>query len=124
MNNPNLDTVWDKKNNFKNFASYNAKQCDWMESGVGSIKRPTKGQMGTWKTTPNSQGNNHTGDFKCFLRLRSHESFNQKFRILKQDEEVQCFAKSEHNITGGRQDVDKEIARKVVAITKEFTRHC
>jgi hypothetical protein len=104
----NLGSAWDKRNNFKNFASYDAKQCDWIESGVGSIKRPTKGQ-GRLKQDDLTR---RFGSLGCDLRIRSHESWNQKFRVLGKDEEVQCFAKSE------------ELAVKVVAINKEFRRHC
>lgn len=107
-----LDGPWDKRNNFKYFASYDAKQCDWIESGVGSIRRPT----------------NNLGDknYKCFLRIRSHVNYLQEFRILMDDDQVQCFGKSEHTIKGGPQDADKKIAGKVVAITKEYPRppHC
>jgi len=101
---------WDARDNFKNFASYDAKQCDWMSSGVGSIKRPTKNQVPT---------------FKCMLRLRTLEDYptaqnTRKFRVVMHDQEVKCFAKSDHNISGGPQDVDKEIAVNVAAITKEW----
>jgi len=135
-------SLWHERNGFENLPSYDPKQCDWISSGIGSVRRPTKGEDGYNYRNPNSQGRVKFGNvpFHCWVRIRAAESIHEKFRVLYDDEEVKCFETSDHNLkgtpkfqdrrwskgdNGGKQpNIDKELATNVYAVTKEFLRHC
>jgi hypothetical protein len=127
-------SAYNNYHGFEHLPSYDPEQCDWMwEEGVGSIKRPTKGQLLI---------GDHDG---CWVRIRAGINWNTDFRVLYDDEEVRCFETSDHDLSGSdgkfgerwikkhsndsvhggpQPEIDRKIAQKVYAITKEPTIHC
>jgi len=112
IKNPVLGGVFDQNNNVKNYDMWDPEQCDWIYDGIGSVKQhPYISIRGKFYQ-----------QFGCDLRIRAAENFEEDAKVLqggsdKGVHDVECFKTSED-------EVDKKIAKKVVAITREYRPHC
>jgi hypothetical protein len=113
IKNPVLGGVFDQNNNFKNYDTWDPEQCDWIYDGIGSVKQYPYIPVTSVKSDIK---------FGCDLRIRAAVNWHHDARVLqggsdKGVHDVQCF---ETSAAAG----DKKIAKKVVAITREYRPHC